>query len=65
MTFQELTFVLDTFDKLIIRYEKTTINTVLDRAIFDHELDSLMERKVSYIGTIRGEKGPYIVIELE
>lgn len=65
MTLQELTFVLDMFDKLIIRYEETRIETTLDRALFDHELDSLMERKVSYIGTIRGKKSPYITIELE
>ena len=65
MTLQELTFVLDMFDKLVIRYKETTINTVLDRAIFDHSLDSLMERKVSYIGTLKKQDKTYIVIELE
>lgn len=65
MTLQELCFVLDKFDKLIVRYEETMVDTVLDRAVYDHSLDSLMKRQVSYIGTVKRQGKTYITIELE
>lgn len=63
MTLKELTSVLDPFEKLIVRYGETRIETVLDRGT--SELDPYMGRAVNYVGTTHRGKYACLAIELE
>ena len=65
MTLEQLTFILDPFEKLIVRQEMERIETTLDRDRDAHKLDSLMNHEINYIATTVRGKNVYIYIELE
>lgn len=65
MTLKQVTFVLDPFEKLIVRHETERIETTLDRDRDTHKLDSLMNHEINCISTTRKGKNIYICIELE
>ncbi len=65
MTLQQLALVLDEYDHILIRYGKQVIDTTLDRALFEHELDEWSPLTVTYIGTLHKQGKTYICIELE
>lgn len=65
MTLEQLTFILDPFEKLIVRQAMECIETTLDRDRDAHKLDSLMSHEINCIATTVREKNVYIYIELE